>query len=172
MFYVNPDYLNHMHWLITIPSLVCGLAISVTDLRRRIVPRPWVMAGVAVQCAVFLAAGIRSHDLWPFVCACFGLLGAAGVQLSLAMAIPSHALGLGDVTASGMAGFATGYFGLECFLWFWLCMGVLGVGWVAAYVVYSRVLSRGRTGDGVGRLRVPFVPVIATAAALAVMCCA
>lgn len=36
-----------------------------------------------------------------------------------------------------MAGFATGYFGLECFLWFWLCMGVLGVGWVPAYSVYS-----------------------------------
>ena len=98
--------------------------------------------------------------------------GAVGVQLSLAMAIPRHALGLGDVTASGMAGFATGYFGLECYLWFWLCMGVLGVGWVPAYSVYSRVRSRGRTGDGVGRLRVPFVPVIATAAALAVMCCA
>ena len=94
-------------------------------------PRPWVMAGVAVQCVVFLTAGIRSHDLWPFVCACFGLVGAVGVQLSLAMAIPRHALGLGDVTASGMAGFATGYFGLECYLWFWLCMGVLGVGSVS-----------------------------------------
>ncbi|WP_163226851.1 hypothetical protein [Bifidobacterium choloepi] len=161
------------------PSLLCGLAVAASDIRRRLVPRRWIAAGVACQLIVLLvvaladtpagttettAIGVAEGDAsgvtgtilaTVLVPACWGV--AAGLlQWMLALARPG-ALGFGDVTASAMCGVAVGVFGAVVFARWWLLMGLLGLACLATWHRVAR--SPG----------MPFVPVIVLSAVLSVV---
>lgn len=151
-----------MPYLYCLPGLICGIALGAEDVRRRRVPRVWVAAGCGLQLvAVFVWAAV-SNDFFVVLQALLFMALCAGVQLLLALAKPG-ALGLGDVTAMLPLGLAVGAYGLVHVAVWWLAMGVLGVAFVTSWARFDP--QRGTPYAG----RTPFVPVIVTAAVVAVL---
>ena len=53
-----------MPYLFTLPGLLCGLALSIEDVRHRRVPIAWVAAGALLQLAADFAYGVVVNDLF------------------------------------------------------------------------------------------------------------
>ena len=51
-----------MPYLFTLPGLLCGLALSIEDVRHRRVPIAWVAAGALLQLAADFAYGVVVND--------------------------------------------------------------------------------------------------------------
>ncbi|WEV74707.1 peptidase A24 [Bifidobacterium sp. ESL0798] len=152
------NYLTDMAYIAALPSLICGLALALEDIRRFHVPRAWVALGVLIQLAVFLALSIVEHNpaktLLPLGYAAL----SAAIQYLLSRLKPG-ALGFGDVTASFLAGLTVGSFGLMPYLYWWLLMGALGLLWILLWPKLAKSSSP----------KAPFVPVIVLAAIIAVL---
>ena len=58
------DYLNGMWYMICLPSLLCGLAISVEDIRSRRIPRAWIATGCTAQIIVNLIYALSINTLY------------------------------------------------------------------------------------------------------------
>ena len=122
-------------------------------------PRTWVAVGCAAQLVSCVAWALVGNDLFVVLQAVLFSLLCTAVQLLLALARPG-ALGMGDVTATLAMGLAVGAMGFVAVVVWWLAMGVLGLAFLAVWNLLDLQPSR--------RGKVPFVPVIAAAAAVAV----
>lgn len=151
-----------MPYLYCLPSLICAVALSVEDIRRRRVPRVWVTVFSVIQLVADLVwAGMANQFFIVLQALLFALL-CAFVQLLLALVKPG-ALGLGDVTAMLPLGLAVGMYGLESVIVWWVAMSLFGLAWVLFWTRFDpqrRTEYRGRT---------PFVPAIAVGAIAAVL---
>ncbi|WEV68665.1 prepilin peptidase [Bifidobacterium sp. ESL0775] len=150
-----------MAYIAVLPSLICGLALAVEDIRRFRVPRTWVALGVLIQLAVFLAlALIERNPVKVLLPLGYALLSAV-IQFVLSRLKPG-ALGFGDVTTSFLIGLAIGSFGLMPYLYWWLLMGALGLLWIPLYPQLAKLSSSPSS-------KAPFVPVIVPSAIIAVL---
>ncbi|MBT1171888.1 prepilin peptidase [Bifidobacterium sp. MA2] len=151
-----------MPYLYCLPSLICCLALSVEDVRRRRVPRTWVGVFTLAQLIADLVwAGIANQFFVVLQALMFALL-CAFVQLLLALAKPG-ALGFGDVTAMLPLGLAVGMYGLGSVVTWWVAMSLAGLVWILFWTRFDpqrHTRYRGRT---------PFVPAIAAGAVFAVL---
>ena len=112
------DYLNGMWYMICLPSLLCGLAISVEDIRSRRIPRAWIATGCTAQIIVNLIYALSINTLYLALQAILFAVLSAVLQCALALVKPGS-LGFGDVTATLLMGLAVGMFGLFAVV-FWL----------------------------------------------------
>ncbi|KFJ05948.1 peptidase A24A, prepilin type IV [Bifidobacterium tsurumiense] len=164
---VNFDYFTVMAYIAVSPSLLCGLALCYYDLRTRTVPRIWVCIGVLVQLVVFLSTTVMpafhagSATLPRLAMTLLLASISVSVQLALALCKPG-ALGLGDVTCTGLIALAVGWFGLLTIVTWWVFMGFIGLFWMLAWPRFPH-------NDTAYASRVPFVPVIVTAAFCALL---
>ena len=135
------------------------VAVSVTDLSHRLVPRRLVYPGAVVVGAALVADALNGHDPRRLAGAAIGGAVAFGVFFAVWWFVP-RGMGFGDVRLAGLIGLALGYQGLfDTYLGF-LSAFVLGaLGGVAVMVV---------TGSG-RRTRVPFAPALAAGAVIAVL---
>jgi leader peptidase (prepilin peptidase) / N-methyltransferase len=132
-----------MPYLALLPSVICGLALSVKDLRRREVPRAWVAIGVLAQFGAFVIGAMSQGDASLMVTPLMYGLAAFCIQLAIGK-IQAGALGLGDATASFMVGQAVGSLGFEPFLIWWMAMSLLGLVWI---IIWSRVIRSTSTSQ-------------------------
>ena len=151
-----------MSCLALLPSLVCGTALCVEDVRRRRVPRVWVALGCVGQLAADVVAALLDNDLSLVPQALLFALLAAVLQCALALARPG-ALGFGDVTCTLMTGLGVGLAGFTAMLVWWLAMGALGAAWMALWIRFDPQSDTPYAG------KVPFVPVIVVAGLLAAL---
>ena len=156
-----------MGYLVALPSLLCGLAISVEDIRCRRVPRLWVAVGCLLQLVALIVAALLGNDLFLVLQAALFAVLCAAVQCGLALVRPG-ALGFGDVTVTLVMGLAVGTAGLWGVVVWWLAMGVLGLGWLAERCATVRLAGghplcgqgavragdRGGRGRGAGSMRI------------------
>lgn len=146
-----------MDYLLALPSLLCGIALSLEDIRTRSVPRSWVLAGVSLQFVVLtMAAFVFNEARLALLPPCYGL-SAALIQYALS-SMAHGSLGFGDVTASAMIGQAVGVFGMEAFLLWWTIMAVIGLSSIGL-----------RRATKVKDTAMPFVPVLFISALMAVI---
>ena len=117
------DYLNGMWYMICLPSLLCGLAISVEDIRSRRIPRAWIATGCTAQIIVNLIYALSINTLYLALQAILFAVLSAVLQCALALVKPGS-LGFGDVTATLLMGLAVGMFGLFAVVFWWLAIGV------------------------------------------------
>ena len=87
-----------MPYLFTLPGLLCGLALSIEDVRHRRVPIAWVTAGALLQLAADFAYGVVVNDLFVLLQALLFTVLCCLIQFALALLVP-RSLGFGDVTA-------------------------------------------------------------------------
>ena len=140
-----------MPYLFTLPGLLCGLALSIEDVRHRRVPIAWVAAG-----------GVVVNDLFVLLQALLFTVLCCLIQFALALLVP-RSLGFGDVTALIPMGLSVGLFGLLPVVVWWLAMGVAGITWIALWTRFDpQRTSPAHAG------KVPYVPVILAGAIVAV----
>lgn len=143
-----------MFYLVLLPGLLCGAAVSVTDVRSRRVPRSWVAGGYVAQLAALVAWAVAANELFTVLTAVVISLGAAVLQLLLGLVRPGS-LGFGDVTITLVIGLAVGAAGWTATLLWWVAMGVIGLGAIGV-------------GTRLGHADVPFAPVIVVSGAVGV----
>ena len=151
-----------MGYLVALPSLLCGLAISVEDIRCRRVPRLWVAVGCLLQLVALIVAALLGNDLFLVLQAALFAVLCAAVQCGLALVRPG-ALGFGDVTVTLLMGLAVGTAGLWGVVVWWLAMGVLGLVWMLLWRQFDW------QGDTPYAGKVPFAPVIVVAGAVTIL---
>lgn len=135
------------------------VAVSVTDLSHRLVPRRLVYPGATVVAAALVADALSSHHPGRLGGAAVGGAVAFGVFFAVWWFVP-RGMGFGDVRLAGLIGLALGYLGLlDAYLGF-LSAFVLGA--LGGAVVMAA------TGSG-RRTRVPFAPALAAGAVVAVL---
>ena len=137
-----------MPYLFTLPGLLCGLALSIEDVRRRRVPIAWVAVGALLQLAADFAYGVVANDLFVLLQALLFTVLCCLVQFALALIVPKS-LGFGDVTALVPMG---------------LAMGVCGIAWIAWW---TRFDPQRKSPAYAGK--VPYAPVILVGAAVAIV---
>ncbi|WEV68184.1 prepilin peptidase [Bifidobacterium sp. ESL0769] len=147
-----------MAYIAALPSLICGLALVVEDIRRFRVPRTWVVTGVLIQLVFFIALSIIERNPAKVLLPLGYALLSAAIQFLLSRLKPG-ALGFGDVTTSFLVGLAVGSFGLMPYLYWWLLMGALGLLWIPLYPKLIKHSSH----------KAPFVPIIVFAGIIATL---
>ena len=148
--------------MICLPSLLCGTAVSIEDVRSRRVPRAWIALGCLAQIIADTVYAIASNSLFLVLQALLFAVLSATVQGSLALVKPGT-LGFGDVTSTLMVGLSVGMFGLFAMVYWWLAIAVIGMLWLAFWTRFDpqkRTRFAGKT---------PFVPVIVVAGAIGVI---
>ncbi|MSD91364.1 prepilin peptidase [Bifidobacterium asteroides] len=148
-----------MVYLIPAPGLLTALLLALIDIRSRRVPRLLVLLGLALQTITLLVFSlIQARPMLLAQCLLL-TLASAGLQFLLALVRPG-ALGLGDVTATGLVALSLSVLGWTAILIWWLMMGLLGL--VALALVW---LARRRRPDRTNNLlSLAYVPVILAAA--------
>ena len=154
-----------MSYLACLPSLLCGLALCVEDVRHRRVPRPWVAAGSIAQILAVVILALATNNAFLIVQTLLFAMLSAILQGVLALIRPG-AMGFGDVTSTLVVGLAVGMYGLTAVVVWWLAMGLAGLAWMALWLRFD---PQRKT---VYHDKVPFVPVIVMAGVIAVACVA
>ena len=147
------DYLNGMWYMICLPSLLCGLAISVEDIRSRRIPRAWIVTGCTAQIIVNLIYALSINTLY--------LALQAILQCALALVKPGS-LGFGDVTATLLMGLAVGMFGLFAVVFWWLAISVVGLLWLVLWTRFDPQKHTAYAG------KTPFAPALVAAGAIGI----
>ena len=143
-----------MPCLVLLPSLLCGAAISISDVRSRRVPRTWVAGGYVVQLIALLVWAVLANQLFMVMIAVVISVGAALLQLLLSLIVPGT-IGFRDVTTTLLVGLAVGAMGWIAVLYWWVAMGLLGLALIAL-------------GRRMGKSDMPYAPVIVLAGIIAV----
>ena len=152
-----------MPYLFTLPGLLCGLALSIEDVRCRRVPIAWVAVGALLQLAADFAYGVVANDLFVLLQALLFTVLCCLVQFALALIVPKS-LGFGDVTALVPMGLSVGLFGLLPVVVWWLAMGMCGIAWIAWW---TRFDPQRKSPAYAGK--VPYAPVISVGATVAIV---
>ena len=150
------DYLNGMWYMICLPSLLCGLAVSVEDVRARRVPRAWIAVGCMAQIIVNIIYALSVNALFLALQSLLFAVLAAVLQCALALIRPG-ALGFGAVTVM---------FGLYAMVLWWLFIAVIGLLWIAFWTRFDPQRHTQYAG------RTPFAPAIVVAGAISIAICA
>ena len=148
------DYLNGMWHMICLPSLLCGLAVSVEDVRARRVPRAWIAVGCMAQIIVNIIYALSVNALFLALQSLLFAMLAAVLQCALALIRPG-ALGFGDVTVTSVMGLGVGMFGLYA---------------MVLWIVFWTRFDPQRHTQYAGRT--PFAPAIVVAGAISIAICA
>ena len=153
-----------MVYLIPAPGLLTALLLALIDIRTRRVPRLLVLLGLVLQAVTLLGFSLIQGRPMLLVQCLLLTLASAGLQLLLALIRPG-ALGLGDVTATGLVALSLSVLGWTAILVWWLMMGLLGLA-ALALVWLARRRGSARTDSP---LSLAYVPVILAAAVVALI---
>lgn len=155
------DYLNGMWYMICLPSLLCGLAISVEDIRSRRIPRAWIATGCTAQIIVNLIYALSINTLYLALQAILFAVLSAVLQCALALVKPGS-LGFGDVTATLLMGLAVSMFGLFAVVFWWLAIGVVGLLWLVLWTRFDPQKHTAYAG------KTPIAPALVAAGAIGI----
>ena len=151
-----------MVYLIPVPGLLTALLLALIDIRSRRVPRLLVIFGLMLQTVTLLVFSvIRAQPILLVQCLLL-TLASAGLQLLLALVRPG-ALGLGDVTATGLIALSLSVLGWTTILIWWFMMGLLGL--IALALLWlARRRASARTSSPLTQAYVPVILAGAVAA--------
>jgi leader peptidase (prepilin peptidase)/N-methyltransferase len=148
-------------WIVVPYWVFCAMAVavSVTDLTHRLVPRQLIYAALALLVPLFVVVSAHDHAWRPLVDAAIAGVGGFAVFFLIWFFVP-RGMGYGDVRLAGVIGVATGYLDLlHAYLGF-LSGFVLGL-------VFGLVLMVGsRSGR---KTRIPFAPALCAGAVVAIL---
>ena len=149
------------HVLVT-PYLVfvtLAVAVSVTDLTHRLVPRTLIYGALALIVPLLVVVSAVNHTWYDLGTA--ALCGAAGFAVFFAIwFLVPKGMGFGDVRLAGVIGLTVGYLGPVHAYMAFLSGFVLGL-------LFGVVLM---VGSSTGRkTRIPFAPALAAGATFAIL---
>ena len=139
--------------MICLPSLLCGMAVSVEDIRARRIPRMWIAVGCLAQVIVDITYALSVNSLF---------LALQALLFAALSAVLQGALGFGDVTTTLLIGLAVGMFGLFPVVFWWFAISVLGLLWLAIWTRFDPQKHTRFAG------KTPFAPTIVVAGAISI----
>ncbi len=160
--------------LFTTPTLVCLIAVCATDLISRVVPRLWVVLAAFAQSAANLIFSLISlHNvnflLRGWLCA----VTVFAIYVLMQKLCSRGAIGFGDVTCASMISQALALFGFDCIIYWFALVSIFGLIWILVWKICPKVCLRFfRVKSKNVQNKIPFVPVLAASAFIAVMLCA
>jgi leader peptidase (prepilin peptidase)/N-methyltransferase len=149
-------------YLLVIPYLAfmaLAVAVAVTDLTHRLVPRRLIYAALVPIAVGLLGVSIHDQSWHKFVIAVIGGAMAFGVFFLIWFFVP-RGMGFGDVRLAGVIGLTVGYLGLVHVYLAFLAGFVLGL-------LFGIVLMFGSTAGR--KTRIPFAPALVAGAAIAIL---
>ena len=136
-----------------------GVAVSVTDLSHRLVPRPLVFGGLALIVPLLVVVSAVDHTWHDLAGAAIAGAAAFAFFYLLWFFVP-RGMGFGDVRLSGVIGLTVGYLSLVHAYLAFLFGFVIGL-------LFGLVLMVGATG---GRKSLfPFAPALSAGAVVAIL---
>mgnify|MGYP006903494190 CR=1 FL=1 len=150
-----------MAYLFYLPSLLCGLAISVEDARHRRVPALWALIGSLAQLVSNIVVAALGNSFFAVLQSILFALLCTGVMALLAL-VRSGGIGRNEIRAMFSVGLAVGMCALPAVIVWWLLMLAFGLAFTAFWRRFDPQRDTPYRGD------VPFVPVIVVAAICAV----
>lgn len=123
-------------------TLVCGVVLSVVDLREHRLPNRWVLALTVIVLPSLAIASWLAEDLGMLVGALLGGLAMSAIYLAIALISP-RSMGMGDVKLAFPLGALVGWFGWEA--WFLALFGAFLIGGLAALVLMLMRRAGART---------------------------
>jgi leader peptidase (prepilin peptidase)/N-methyltransferase len=139
--------------------LVMAVAVSVTDLTHRLVPRHLIYGAMALVVPLLVAVSAVDHSWHDLIGAAIAGAVAFGVFFAIWFVVP-RGMGYGDVRLAGAIGVTVGYLSLLHAYLAFLVGFVLGL-------VLGLVLM---VGSSAGRkTRIPFAPALCAGAAVAIL---
>ena len=139
--------------------LAMAVAVSVTDLTHRLVPRYLVYGALALIVALLVAVATVDHAWHDLAGAAIGGAVAFAVFFLIWFLVPKG-MGFGDVRLAGVIGLTVGYLSLLHVYLAFLMGFVLGL-------LFGLVLM---VGSSAGRkTRIPFAPALAAGATIAIL---
>ena len=148
--------------LVLVPLLVfvaMAVAVSVTDLTHRLVPRQLIYGALALIVPLLIAVSAQAHHWRPLADAAIAGAGAFGVFFLIWFFVP-RGMGFGDVRLAGVIGVTVGYLGLLHAYLAFLVGFVFGL-------VFGLVLMAGSSSGR--RTRIPFAPSLCIGAVVAIL---
>jgi len=148
--------------LLVIPYLAfmaMAVAVAVTDLTHRLVPRRLIYAGLAVIGTALMGVSLHDHNWHQFAIAVVGGAVAFGAFFLIWFFVP-RGMGFGDVRLAGVIGLTVGYLGLVHVYLAFLSGFVLGL-------LFGLVLMAGMSSGR--KTRIPFAPSLVAGATIAIL---
>lgn len=139
--------------------MAMAVAVAVTDLTHRLVPRRLIYAGLVLITVELMGVSIHDHNWHHFAIAVIGGAMAFGAFFLIWFFVP-RGMGFGDVRLAGVIGLTVGYLGLVHVYLAFLTGFVLGL-------LFGLVLM---VGPSSGRkTRIPFAPALVAGATIAIL---
>ena len=139
--------------------MAMAVAVAVTDLTHRLVPRRLIYAALVLITAELMGVSIHDHNWHHFAIAVIGGAVAFGAFFLIWFFVP-RGMGFGDVRLAGVIGLTVGYLGLVHVYLAFLTGFVLGL-------LFGLVLM---IGSSAGRkTRIPFAPALVAGATIAIL---
>ena len=148
--------------LLVIPYLAfmaMAVAVAVTDLTHRLVPRRLIYAGLALIGTALVGVSIHDHSWHQFAIAVIGGAIALGAFFLIWFFVP-RGMGFGDVRLAGVIGLTVGYLGLVHVYLAFLSGFILGL-------LFGLVLMIGMSSGR--KTRIPFAPSLVAGATIAIL---
>ncbi|EPI54110.1 hypothetical protein [Gardnerella vaginalis] len=165
-----------MACLFAMPTLVCTIALCATDLVSRVVPRLWVvLAAFAQSAANLIFSLITLHNVNFLLCGWLCAVTIFAFYVLVQKLCVRGALGFGDVTCASMIAQALALFGFDCIIYWFALVGIFGLIWILVWKICSKVCLRffrvnfSSVKSKNEQNKIPFVPVLAASAIIAVM---
>lgn len=139
-----------MPYLFYLPSLLCGLAIGVEDVRGRRVRPSWIVVGSLAQLVSDVIAATIANSFFLILQSVLFTALCAGV-LALLSAVRAGGVNAVDALAMIPLGLAVGTLGLRAILVWWLAIGVFGLPFIWCWNRFAAGGANGGNGGGMGR---------------------
>ena len=136
-----------------------AVAVSVTDLTHRLVPRQLIYGALALIVPLLVVVSAQAHHWRPLADAAIAGAGAFGVFFLIWFFVP-RGMGFGDVRLAGVIGVTVGYLGLLHAYLAFLVGFVFGL-------VFGLMLMVGSSSGR--RTRIPFAPSLCIGAVVAIL---
>lgn len=169
--------------IFTMPTLTCLIAVCITDLKSRIVPRLWIILATLLQSFANLAYSIILRGNISLALFCWISCAIVFViYLIMQKLAPPNSIGFGDVTCAAMIAHALGLFGFDCLLYWFALVGAMALIWILLWKFYCKILrkilckrfckisyKRSHKARSPTSISIPFVPVEAISVLLAIL---
>jgi leader peptidase (prepilin peptidase)/N-methyltransferase len=139
--------------------MAMAVAVAVTDLTHRLVPRRLIYAALVLITVQLIGVSIHDHNWHHFAIAVIGGAMAFGVFFLIWFFVP-RGMGFGDVRLAGAIGLTVGYLGLVHVYLAFLTGFVLGL-------LFGLVLMIGSSSGR--KTRIPFAPALVAGATVAIL---
>ena len=144
-----------------LPTLACAIAVCITDIKSRVVPRLWIIIALFLQSlANLICSIILFRDIRLLIFGWISCVFVFAIYCIMRKIAPTNSFGFGDVTSAAMIAQALVLFGFDSLICWFALVCLVGLVWLLLWKIYCKIFLPTNSS-------IPFVPVEAISAIIA-----